>query len=378
MNLSYHLRRPARIRPGFYHWCLLALAGLILCLAAKPLVWQFILLPNLNQERRGLSLELFTADWPMGDSYHSQLLKSSVYQWNRPDTKARLKGFWTVRRAGVYHVRLQLDDAGDLRLDQKPLISTWGMHRANGGNAAVYLEPGPHFIALEAQNAPQQGHLELTVKGPGDDAHRLLGPDDLASLDLGNADFWLNFRDALQVLGLAALASGLALALAPWLAAGVKRLVPLLLPVKRAWPGLCLVFLGLATALSAWPLLRARVVLPAADLNRHGLMVQEYLDRDHKGGVVKTYRADKSILKLDRPQSSLWAWALWQAPEDGVYPMQLHADQAGTVHLDRKLTLFVPERQAEEGLPDKARICVAQGPPPFAAFAQQLRLPGPD
>ena len=356
------MRRPARIRPGFYYWWLLALAGLLLCLASNTLIRQFVLLPNLNCERRGLSLELSTGGWPLAETYHSQLLEQTTYQWDRPHSKALLRGFWLVKRAGVYLLRLQCDDAGELRLDQKPLIKTWGMHRVNGGNAAVYLEPGPHFISLEVLNAPQNGRLELGVKGPGDDEHRLLGPDDLAVLDLGNAGFWLALRDALKLLGLIMAVTGLLLALAPWLTTASRRLLPLLMPHQSWLPAACLAALGLAAALSAWPLVRDWVILPSADLNQHGLIVREYLDRDQKGGAVNTYQAKRSILKLDRPQSSLRAWALWQAPANGPIAMQLHADQAGTLRLDRRLALLVPERQAEEGLPDKAKICVSQGP----------------
>ena len=362
MRLSYHLRRPARIRPGFYYWCLAGLAGLVLCLAAKPLLGQFILLPNMAPDRHGLSLELSTGQWPWGDTYHSQLLGHTLYQWDRPHTKAVLRGFWLVRRAGVYRLRFTCDDAGTLRLDQKPLIRTWGMHRANGGNAALYLEPGPHFIDIEVLNAPQKGRLELTAKGPGEAEHRILGPEDLAPLDLGNAGFWLGLRDVLRVLGLILLIAGLFMATYPWLTAGARRVLPLLLPRKRSWPAACVALAGLAAALWAWPLARNWVILPSADLNRHGFMVREYLDRGFQGGVVKTYQAPNSIIKLERPQSSLKAWTLWQAPEDGVYAMQLNADQAGCLRLDRELKLLVPERQANEGEPDRAKICVSQGP----------------
>ena len=76
--------------------------------------------------------------------------------------------------------------------------------------------------------------------------------------------------------------------------------------------------------LAIWPLVWHLLILPAARPEKHLLRVESYAPH----GV------DNNFLFLDKPDTSLAAYAVWQVPKEGLYQIRLTCDDNGKVLID--------------------------------------------
>ena len=79
--------------------------------------------------------------------------------------------------------------------------------------------------------------------------------------------------------------------------------------------GGCLFFFFLYFAF--WPLIWHLTILPKARSDKHQLRVESYFPN----------RVDNTSLFLDKPDSSLSAYAVWQVPKEGLYQLKLSCDR---------------------------------------------------
>jgi hypothetical protein len=78
--------------------------------------------------------------------------------------------------------------------------------------------------------------------------------------------------------------------------------------------------------LAIWPMVWHLVLLPYARPDKHQLRVDSYAP----------YRVDDTWLFLDRPDTSLTAYAVWQVPKEGFYHIKLSCDDNGKVSIDNR------------------------------------------
>ena len=71
--------------------------------------------------------------------------------------------------------------------------------------------------------------------------------------------------------------------------------------------------------LSIWPMVWHLVLLPHARPDNHQLRIES----------SAPHRVDKTFLFLDKPDSSLTAYAVWQVPKEGLYHIKLSCDDNG-------------------------------------------------
>jgi len=75
-----------------------------------------------------------------------------------------------------------------------------------------------------------------------------------------------------------------------------------------------------------WPLVWHGVILPHARPDKHQLRVESYAP----------HRVDNTFLFLDKPDSTLTAYAVWQIPKEGFYNIRLSCDDNGKVLIDNR------------------------------------------
>jgi hypothetical protein len=78
--------------------------------------------------------------------------------------------------------------------------------------------------------------------------------------------------------------------------------------------------------LTFWSMVWHLVLLPHARADKHQLRVDSYAP----------YRVDNTWLFLDRPDTSLTAYAVWQVPKAGFYYIKLTCDDNGKVSIDNR------------------------------------------
>jgi hypothetical protein len=76
--------------------------------------------------------------------------------------------------------------------------------------------------------------------------------------------------------------------------------------------------------LAIWPMVWHLVLLPHVRPDKHQLRVESYAP----------YRVDNTSLFLDKPDTSLTAYAVWQVPKKGLYHIRLTCDDNGKVVID--------------------------------------------
>jgi hypothetical protein len=78
--------------------------------------------------------------------------------------------------------------------------------------------------------------------------------------------------------------------------------------------------------LAFWSMVWHLVLLPHARADKHQLRVDSYAP----------YRVDDTLLFLDKPDTSLTAYAVWQVPKAGFYYIKLTCDDNGKVSIDNR------------------------------------------
>ncbi|MBI4799468.1 MAG: hypothetical protein HY794_12240 [Desulfarculus sp.] len=201
---------------------LLAVLSLALHLLAWPLVFRLIILPEARTDRQGLLVEEFATAQPGGSPSRVRHHPATRLELSQPDTSLRAHGLWRVKAAGFYQLEIQCDDYGSLSLDGRALISQEPATSShNQGQARVFLEAGPHLLAVGLHNGPGSGWLTIRVAPAGMEPAPL-PLEDVGFIDLGNLSAWLRAVAMAQVAGLAGLLAallglaGLAARQSPW------------------------------------------------------------------------------------------------------------------------------------------------------------------
>lgn len=76
--------------------------------------------------------------------------------------------------------------------------------------------------------------------------------------------------------------------------------------------------------LAIWPMVWRLVLLPHVRSDKHEFRVKSY----------SPYRSDNTFLFLDKPDTSLTAYAVWQVPKEGFYHLKLSCDDNGKIIID--------------------------------------------
>ncbi len=103
--------------------------------------------------------------------------------------------------------------------------------------------------------------------------------------------------------------------------------VPERMAKKKPFPSYFLLGGGLMLFLfylAIWPMVWHLILLPHARPDEHQLRVEPYAP----------HRLDNTFLFLDRPDTSLTAYAVWQVPKEGFYHFKLYCDDNGKVLID--------------------------------------------
>ena len=79
----------------------------------------------------------------------------------------------------------------------------------------------------------------------------------------------------------------------------------------------------------AWHL----ILLPKADSNLRGFRVESSIPSDAFKSTERNFYP-ASFFQLDRPDSSLWAYAVWSIPQEGFYSIRISCDDSGQVVID--------------------------------------------
>src|SRR4030042_2130053 len=77
-------------------------------------------------------------------------------------------------------------------IDNRPIITLFGINAQNVGETTQWLTPGPHFLELRLDNILNQGWLRIEVAEPGQASYSFMSTDELSYLELGNIETWLD------------------------------------------------------------------------------------------------------------------------------------------------------------------------------------------
>lgn len=84
-----------------------------------------------------------------------------------------------------------------------------------------------------------------------------------------------------------------------------------------------------------WPLVWHLIFLPKAQPNLQGFRVEPPVSTDSSKSSDPTF-FPATFLQLDRPDSSLWAYAVWSIPQKGLYIIRVSCDDNGQVIIDNR------------------------------------------
>lgn len=101
---------------------------------------------------------------------------------------------------------------------------------------------------------------------------------------------------------------------------------------RRVWGATVLV--SLLLYLFAWPAFFHGLILPRAVSHPKGLQVEIYPWPEIQGTPVSRFLFRGERLTLNRPDTSLVAYGLWEVSEPGRYRLKLECDDAGTLTLN--------------------------------------------
>ena len=306
---------------------LLLLGGIVLFLfnfTIWPIVWHLVILPHARSDKHQLRVE----------SYSPNRVSNTSLFLDKPDSSLSAYAVWQVPKEGFYHFKLSCDDNGKLLIDNHSIITLIGISPHNVGETKRWLTPGPHFLELRLNNILERGWLKIEVAGLGQADYNPLSMDELSYPELGNIETWLNvvfWGKTLFFLGFLGLilirvrlyfrrrASALLSK-----KENVKKIAQ-----KKPLPSYFLLWVSLFFFLfhfAIWPFIWHAVILPQARPDRHQLRVESYFPN----------RVVNTSLFLDKPDSSLSAYAVWQVPKGGLYQLKLSCDDNGKVLIDSR------------------------------------------
>ncbi|MGA3085033.1 MAG: hypothetical protein ABSE95_09570 [Thermodesulfobacteriota bacterium] len=301
--------------------------GLVLFLfylAIWPMVWHLILLPHARPDKHQLRVE----------SYAPHRVDNTFLFLDRPDTSLTAYAVWQVPKEGFYHFKLSCDDNGKVLIDNRPIISLIGISPNNVGEAKQWLTPGPHFLKLRLNNILDQGWLRIEVAEPGQAGYSSLSTDELSYLELGNIETWLGvvfwgkIFCLLGFLGFSLLWVRFYFHRQPKMFSPKQDTAKTRAPEKPI-PSYFLLWAGLFFFLfhfAVWPLVSHWILLPHVRPHKHQLRVESYSPN----------RVIKTSLFLDKPDTSLTAYAMWQVPKKGLYHLKLSCSDNGKVLIDNR------------------------------------------
>ena len=289
-----------------------------------PMVWHLVLLPHARPDNHQLRIE---------SSAPHRVDKTFLFL-DKPDSSLSAYAVWQVPKEGYYHFKLSCDDNGKILIDNRPIVALKGTSPLNIGEAKQWLSSGPHFLELSLNNTLGQGWLRIEVAGPDQAGYSFLSTDELSYLELGNIETWLDvvfwgkYLCLLGFLGLGLL----------WVWLYFRRRPKLLSPKQGAakttaqgkpiptyfllWAGLFFFIFHFAV----WPIVSHLIILPHIRPDKRQLRVESSAPN----------RVDKTSLFLDKPDSSLSAYAVWQVPKAGLYHIKLSCDDNGTILIDNR------------------------------------------
>jgi hypothetical protein len=293
-------------------------------LALWPAVWHLVLLPHARPDKHQLRVESSTP----------HRVENTFLFLEKPDTSLSAYAVWQVPKEGFYHFKLSCDDNGKVLIDNKPIITLRGISPRNVGEAKQWLTPGPHFLELHLNNILNQGWLKIEVAGPGQAGYSSLSTNELSFLEIGNIETWLDvvfwgeYFCLLGFLGLSLLwvrfyfhhrANMLSLKQEAMKTPAQEKPIP---SYFILWAGLFFFLFHFAV----WPIVSRLVLLPHIRPDKHQMRVES----GYPNRVIDTF------LFLDKPDSSLSAYAVWQVPKEGLYYIKLSCDDNGKVLIDNR------------------------------------------
>jgi len=315
--------------PSTYFYLLGALFFFSFYLAIWPLVWHLIIFPHARPDKHQLRVE----------SYAPHRVDNTFLFLDKPDSTLTAYAVWQVPKEGFYHIRLSCDDNGKVLIDNRPVITLIGISPRNIGETKTWLTPGPHFLELRLNNILGEGWLKIEVAGPGQDGYDNLNSEQISWLELGNIETWLDLVYWGKFVGLLGFLGCLLL----WLLVYIRRRsgkqihkqdVLKIKDLEKPLPSYFLLWVALFFFLfhfAVWPLVWHLIFLPHAQSDKHQLRVDSYIPN----------RVIDTSLFLDKPNSSLSAYAVWQVPKGGLYQLKLSCDDNGKVLIDSRPVIIL-------------------------------------
>ena len=155
-------------------WAGLLLCALFLYLTQINHLLYWIIQPNLNFERQGLTTHIYNSPDLSGPVESELYLSRSqgMQLLSKPDTSAEINGIWQVpdSKEGGYEISMECDDYAHVFIDNQEIIRQAQTTRdRNHSSAKVKLEPGPHLLTIRLFNGPGEGWFRLKAGRRGQD-----------------------------------------------------------------------------------------------------------------------------------------------------------------------------------------------------------------
>jgi hypothetical protein len=292
--------------------------------AIWPLVWHLILLPHARPDKHQLRVE----------SYPLKTITDTSIFLDKPDSTLTAYAVWQVPQEGFYHFKLSCDDNGKVLIDNRPIITLRGISPRNVGETKQWLTPGPHFLELRLNNILGKGWLKIEVAGPGQGGYESLKREQISWLEFGNIETWLDFVYWGKFISLL----GFLGCFLFWLWVNIRRRAGNQFPkqdstktknLEKPLPSYFPLWVALFLFLfhfAVWPLVWHLIFLPHILPDKHQLRVESNSPN----------QVDGTSLFLDKQDSSLSAYAVWQVPKGGLYRLRLSCDDNGKVLIDSR------------------------------------------
>ena len=163
-----------------------------LVLGAWSLVWNLALLPRAQTWLEGFYVVTHGQENLKGPVVSRGRAPQAALTLSREHTSLEARGVWLVPEDGVYRLRLECDDYGQVKVDGRTVVAVHGYRAHNQGQGQIHLRAGSHLMVIELDNGPGQGWLKLAFSPPGSQEWSDLPSSQFCPLPVDDLAFWLD------------------------------------------------------------------------------------------------------------------------------------------------------------------------------------------
>jgi len=297
--------------------------------AVWPILWHLIFLSSSRPDKHQLRVESHSPKRTIGTSLFL----------DKPNSSLSTYALWQIPQEGFYHIKLTCVGNGKVSIDRRSIISLVGVNPDHVGEGKEWMAAGPHFLELQLNTVLTQGWLKIEVAGPHQAGYAPLSTTELSFLENGNIATWLKIISWVRAISLIGLI-GFSLLTLRFLLRKMARTTFVngggRFPERSSPPSSKLLLLGsclflLILHFAIWPLVWHGVILPKTSPEKHQLRVESPF----------THREAGTALFLDKPDSFLSSYAVWQVSQGGLYQLRLSCDDNGQVLVDNRPVLIL-------------------------------------